>query len=178
MEGNSPPGKRVGPAAVGSPTGCKKASWKTSRKPGAEDGGQTHSPPLKLQNRYQALAEESDGEEETRDGESVPPPQLERVQGSGPYQPTSVHTGNGVTTDWGLVSLEPAPRGSKSQSGRTRQKTTGSRKVARDEAQDEPTRDSPERLIRETPPSVSTGQSVPVVSKRPAAGQGRPEPTT
>ena len=33
-----PPGKQVGPAAVGS-TGYTRASWKISRKPGAEDGG-------------------------------------------------------------------------------------------------------------------------------------------
>ena len=123
MGSNSPPGKRVGPAAVGSPTGCKKASWKTSRKPGAEDGGQTCPPPLKLQNRYQVLAK-GDSEEETRDGE--------------------------------------CPTASAGES-------TG-------------LRSSPPRWSRKTnqtdpPPSVSTGQSFPVVGKRPAASQGRSEPT-
>ena len=42
-EATAPQGNELGPAAVGSPTGCK-ASWKTSRKPGAEDGDRPAHP--------------------------------------------------------------------------------------------------------------------------------------
>ena len=123
------------------------------------------------------MTEEDDSEEKIRDGEKVPPPQLEKVPGSGPCQPTSVHTRNGVTTDGRLVSLKLASSGSKSQSSRTKKEVTGNWKVAQDGVQAELTQDGLKRLTRQTPTSAATGQSAPGADRRSAAGPRKPETT-
>ena len=101
-------GKRSRPAAVGSPTGCRRASWKVRKKSGA--GQQTSPPPLELTNRYQALAEESDSETETdSDCESIPLRPTGK-QGMKPLPITSAHTGNGVMADGGRKPPKVIPQ--------------------------------------------------------------------
>ena len=76
-----------------------------------------------------------------------------------------------MLTNGGLASLKTASGRSKSQSSRAGQKTTRHGKLAREGVQRELNQDGSERPTRQTPPSVSAGQSVPVGGKWPSADQ-------
>ena len=102
--------KRGRPAAVGSPTGCRRASWKVRKKSGAGDERQTSPPPLELTNRYQALAEESDSEDETEDEWEDVPFRLTGKQGVKPLPVTTAHTGNRVMADGGREPPKVVPQ--------------------------------------------------------------------
>ena len=125
-------GKRGEPAAVEHPAGCKRASWKFKRKPGAEeeDGWQVPkrpntrksmpaSPELKVQNRYQTLEVDSmEGHAEEASSRSVTSKDPTKGRGVNPHRPTSTHTGNGVVVDGGPVPFCPIPPGTGRQSRR------------------------------------------------------------
>ena len=149
-----PSGKRGRPAAVEPPAGCKRASWKTRKKPGAGNRPMTPPPtPLELRNRFQALTEEDSGDETESEQDGSTPTPWEGPSASS-HLLTSTHTGSRVKADGEREPSQGAPRKGDKRPKRTKKSPVTGSAEAEARAQEELTPAGPEQPIGQTQQSV------------------------